>query len=140
MEKVYKLDSGKEINVKATRQRISERLLDGRHYAYSMVFSINGERASFTFHDSIYHYMNNIGATEEMIDNAVQCITEDAIAYEQNNGVREFMEEFGYDVEDYHKAERTYEACGKTYNKLLKLMSINEIYELCNEIIIMMNN
>lgn len=106
-------------------------MFDEPHYAYSIAIRKDGKSKSFTFHDSIYNYRRNQGPTEEMINNAVDCILSDAFSYKNAADVYDFAEEFGYDpYEEYDIVKKIYNACGKTYNKLRDLFSLEDMEEL----------
>ena len=135
VKKTYNLNSGDEIKVSATKQRESTKLLDGRHWAYSIVIERNKVRRSFTFHDSIYNFSHGIGATESMIDNELECIISDADSYLLYGSPYEFAEEFGYDIEEeFDRAEKIYNACKRTWFRLNDLMTRDEFEDLANMI------
>jgi hypothetical protein len=130
MKQTYTLASG-VVTASATRQKETMAMLGMMHYAYTIEIAKDGVKKTFTFHDSSYNYERGIQATNEMINDAVDCILSDAYAYSNNGDVYDFAEEFGYDpYEEYEKAEKIYNACGKTYDKLRDLLSLEDMEEL----------
>ena len=124
---------GSAVEVSATRKRSSTALLGDWHYAYTITIKKGDAKAAFAFHDSIYNYMRNIGATENMIANAVDCIITDCYNYDDYPDMYEFGEEFGYDMyeeDEKKRVERIWKACKKTYDKLHAILSDDEIAEL----------
>jgi len=52
----------------------------------------------------------------------------DAISFENNPLVEDFMEEFGY--EDYRAGKKAHRACGKTFKKLREAIGGGNVYKI----------
>lgn len=130
MKKTYVLKCG-EVTATAKNQKVTDKMLCGMHFAYTIELKKDGVKKSFTFHDSVYNYRRNQGPTEEMINDAVDCILSDAFSYENAADVYDFAEEFGYDYEEEEKdVNRIYNGCKKTYYKLSEILDAEGMMEL----------
>lgn len=130
MEKIYTLSNGTIVKVKATNKREAcTKSFNHRHYAYTITFMANDKKFSTTFHDSAYNYCKRIGATEDMINDAVNCIISDAQSYSNYTNFYDFCNAFGYEI---HEGEgyRVWNACAKICEKLEDMFNSEEISEL----------
>lgn len=132
MVKNYTLSNGTNIIVKATNKREAcTKMFNNKHFVYTITFKVGNNKFSTTFHDSNYNYCRNIGATEEMINDAVNCIILDARSYSNYTNFYDFCSAFGYEV---HGGEgyKVWKSCRKICEKLEDMFSSNEIEELFN--------
>ena len=130
MEKIYTLSNGTIVKVKATNKRETcTKSFNLRHYAYTITFMVNDKKFSTTFHDSAYNYCNRIGATEKMIDEAVNAIILDARAYANHTNFYDFCNAFGYEIHD-NEGYRVWNSCAKICEKLEDVLNSTEIEEL----------
>lgn len=82
---------------------------------------------SFPFYDSIANYENGKRPTKYDV---LACLD----TYDYINGIEEFAQEFGYNLEDnYKETEKIYKACMKQSEKLHGLFTDEEL-EMLSEI------
>ena len=124
MVKVFNLPGG-EVRVTIGNKRESDKMLGGRHFAYTCRIEYNGRKMTFPFHDSIANYYKRIGPTETLILQAVESVVLDSDAYDYNRDIDEFFNEFGYD--NYADARKAYFGCMKAYQDLHELFNDDEI-------------
>lgn len=130
MEKIYELSNGTIVKVKATNKREARtKSFNNRHYAYTITFIVGENKFSTTFHDSADNYCKRIGATEEMINDAVNCIILDTYAYSNNTNFYDFCNAYGYEIHN-NEGYRVWNACAKICEKLENLLNSEEIKEL----------
>ena len=130
MQKTYTLSNGTIIIVKAINKREAcTKSFNHRHYAYTIHFIVGNNKYAFTFHDSAYNFCKRIGATEQMIDDAVNCIISDARSYSNYTNFYDFCNAFGYEIHD-GEGYRVWNACAKTCEKLEEMLNSEEIDEL----------
>jgi hypothetical protein len=137
MEKNYTFENGNTFSVSAGNRRANHSRFvttyqgNPTHYTYKITIEYKGKSESFTFHDSIYNYQNKKGATEEMIDNALECLIDDYYAYLNCNNVGEFADEFGYDyLDDKRRVNRIWKLLGENWDKLDNLFTEEEASEI----------
>lgn len=105
-----------------------------RIWNYRLECEVNGHTFRFTWHDSISAWAEGERTmTERKYINAFSNALSDAISYLQCPTLEDFINEFGYDTEDYC-AEKVYEACGVMYNEFAQIFSEQEMYDLSNEL------
>lgn len=128
MTKVYTLKDGRQVKVTAKNKRESRKwgLI---HFAYTIVIEFEGETFKDTYNDSHVNWCNAKGATKEMIDNAVDCIIEDASAYDYHQSLEDFLDAYGYDPEDKEGID-AYFGCKETYDGLKKMFTTEDLSEL----------
>ena len=116
--------------VTARKKEVSTAMLGDYHQVYTIVIERNGEKKNFTFHDSIHNFNTGKEADNQMLIDAVYCITCDCFAAENNPTFIEFANEFGYGDEQRGEARRTFNACHASLNKMLDLFSMDTIYDI----------
>lgn len=82
--------------------------------AYRVTISYNGKRVWFIFNDN---YMNDADKKE-----LVECLWLDATAYEYNQDLGDFINEFGYN-DDIKAGISAYNGCKKQYERFNKLFT-----------------
>jgi hypothetical protein len=132
MTKTYTLSNGKVVTATAKNKRVTKKFHGSDHYAYTIVLESDGHYFKTSFHDSVYNYRANKGATEEMINNAIYCIILDGDSYKANPNFNDFINEFGYD-EDDKNGRKVYDGCKKTYECLCAMFTEDEIDSLYYE-------
>ena len=132
MTNTFEISTGKKITIKSINQRVSKALLGDYHYAYTIKVSVSNsdEVFSTTFHDSIYHYHQGKSATKEMLKDALYSIILDGDCYDYNRTLDDFQNEFGY--EDRTEAKKCFEACRRTFEYLISVLTRDEINELAD--------
>lgn len=131
MTKTYTLSNGKVVKATAKNKRVTKKFHGREHYSYTIVLESDGHYFKTTYHDSVYNYNHNKGATEETINDAVYCIVLDADSYIANPDYNEFVNEFGYD--DEKTGRKAYEACKKTFEGLSAMFTEDEVDSLYYE-------
>ena len=99
------------------------------HNHFSVTVKTNKGRASFPFYGSMNDSQN--GKEELDANDLRECLSmffDDAIF--GHDSFKEFCSNMGYD-EDSRTAERTYKECGKIYDKLTRITSL-DIYDAVN--------
>lgn len=92
----------------------------------------NGTEVRFTFYDSIYNWQHNVTKMDaEALKGALECILLDAVS--ANQPFSDFCNECGYDKCE-SGVRRIYNACRNTYNKLMAIISEDEIYPILDEL------
>lgn len=87
---------------------------------------------TFTYYDSISNCSRGITTLDsEALKTAVDCILSDATCAMQSYD--DFLSESGYDPEDYG-TQRIYDGCKKALDKVLTLMSVDDIYSTLNNL------
>lgn len=104
---------------------------------YVNVFLIHLKRneteVRFTFYDSIYHCQRGVTKMDaDALRNALACILLDATTY-ANHSFTDFCDEFGHDEYD-SGVRRIYNGCRNIHDKLMTIMSEDEIYTILNEL------
>lgn len=94
----------------------------------------NGTEVRFTFYDSIYNCQRGVTKMDaDALKNALECILSDATY--GNGTFSDYCDELGYDeYEDGNKVRRIYNACRDTLDKLLTIMSEDDIYEILEKV------
>ena len=82
----------------------------------------DGNQADFMY------YCNDVKIDSDELKNALYCFLSDGIAYNNSDGLKDFMEEFGY--EDEVKGGSIYNACKRAWDKW-QPFGINS-YDLAN--------
>lgn len=100
---------------------------------YQITVVANNNLIYFRFYDSIYNTQNKIKLTKDRINEAFDSFLADAISYEQNQNYIDFIDEFGYEYDDFNSKQIFY-ACKQAYEKCLKLMTTEKMYEIVNSI------
>jgi hypothetical protein len=131
MTKTYELPNGTKVKVTAKNKRVAKRFMNAEHYAYTITIEVGDKMFKTTYHDSIRNYNIGKGATEEMIDTALDCILMDYDSYDYNPDLNDFMDEYGYDPED-DKGEKVYKACKATFDALNAMFTRQELEDLAN--------
>lgn len=131
MTKTYELPNGTKVKVTAKNKRVAKKFMNAEHYAYTITIEVGDKMFKTTYHDSIRNYNIGKGATEEMIDTALDCILMDYDSYDYNPDLNDFMDEYGYDPED-DKGEKVYKACKATFNALNAMFTRQELEDLTN--------
>jgi hypothetical protein len=131
MTKTYELPNGTKVKVTAKNKRVAKRFMNAEHYAYTITIEVGDKMFKTTYHDSIRNYNIGKGATEEMIDTALDCILMDYDSYDYNPDLNDFMDEYGYDPED-DKGEKVYKACKATFDALNAMFTRQELEDLTN--------
>ena len=128
MTKTYTLKSGEQFTVTAKNKRKSNHW-GQEHFAYTIVIERDGLTYKTTYHDSAMNFYHNQGATEQMINSALNCVVMDYYAYDSNDALYDFLNEYGYDYED-DKGIKAYIGCFEAYIYLSRMFSIEEIDEI----------
>lgn len=131
MTKTYELPNGTKVKVTAKNKRVAKKFMNAEHYAYTITIEVGDKMFKTTYHDSIRNYNIGKGATEEMIDTALDCILMDYDSYDYNPDLNDFMDEYGYDPED-DKGEKVYKACKATFDALNAMFTRQELEDLTN--------
>jgi hypothetical protein len=131
MTKTYELPNGTKVKVTAKNKRVAKKFMNAEHYAYTITIEVGDKMFKTTYHDSIRNYNIGKGATEEMIDTALDCILMDYDSYDYNPGLSDFMDEYGYDPED-DNGEKVYKACKATFDALNAMFTRQELEDLTN--------
>lgn len=131
MTKTYELPNGTKVKVTAKNKRVAKKFMNAEHYAYTITIEVGDKMFKTTFHDSIRNYQLGKGATEEMIDTALDCILMDYDSYDYADDLNDFMDEYGYDPED-DKGEKVYKACKATFEALNAMFTRKELEDLTN--------
>lgn len=131
MTKTYELPNGTKVKVTAKNKRVAKKFMNAEHYAYTITIEAGDKMFKTTYHDSIRNYNIGKGATEEMIDTALDCILMDYDSYDYNPDLNDFMDEYGYDPED-DKGEKVYKACKATFDALNAMFTRQELEDLTN--------
>lgn len=131
MTKTYELPNGTKVKVTAKNKRVAKKFMNAEHYAYTITIEVGDKMFKTTYHDSIRNYNIGKGATEEMIDTALDCILMDYDSYDYNPDLNDFMDEYGYDPED-DKGEKVYKACKATFEALNAMFTRKELEDLTN--------
>lgn len=94
----------------------------------------DGTEIGFTFYDSIINWQRNVTKMDaDALKNALECILSDATY--GNGTFSDYCSELGFDeYEDGNKVRRIYNACRDTFNKLLTIMSEDDIYEILEKV------
>lgn len=129
MKKKYDIN-GRVVSVSATKQRASTALLGCMHYAYTIRIECDGKHYTTTFHDSRRNYLIGKGATSEMIDSAVDSLICDYDAYDRNQYLEDFLDEYGYGEIFRKEGEKAFKACRKTYLALKDMLTEKDLEEL----------
>lgn len=135
MTKTYDLPDGRKVKVTAKNKRVAKKFMNAEHYAYTITVEVDDKMFKTTFHDSVRNYQLGKGATEEMIDTALDCILMDYDSYDYNPNLQDFMDGYGYDPED-NTGEKVFNACKATFNALNEMFSredLNELNEMVTE-------
>ena len=120
-----------KIKVKIETSENQTKLFTPCHRRYNVVIMYNGKRYSST-------YQCNIKETPTTKD-IMYCLLLDANCYDTTRDIKEFAEEFGYELYDddydgYNKeTERVYKACKKTSEAMHRLFTDEELETLYNE-------
>lgn len=128
MTKTYTLRDGSTFTVTAKNKRKSKHW-GQEHFAYTIVIERDGLTYKTTYHDSAMNFYHNQGATEQMINSALNCVVMDYYAYDSNRDFNDFIDEYGYDYED-ENGVKAYNGCFEAYTYLKRLFSIEEIDEI----------
>lgn len=101
---------------------------------FTIHFRKDGNEVTFTFYDSPYNCSRNITKMDsDALKNAVDAILSDALY--ATHSFEDYCDELGYDeYEDGNKVRRIYNACRDTLDKLLTMMSEDDIYEILNKL------
>lgn len=98
---------------------------------YQVTITNNAEVYRYTFHDSIYNTQRGEMSSDF---NILYCAVLDAEAYEYNDSLQDFADNYGYDLyEDRKKAEKAFNGCKTAYESLIRLFG-TEGYELLSAI------
>ena len=100
---------------------------------YQITVGANNNLIYFRFYDSIYNTQNKIKLTKDRINEAFFSFINDAIIYEHNQNYIDFIDEFGYEYDDFNSKQIFY-ACKQAYEKCLKLMTKEKMYEIVNQL------
>lgn len=103
---------------------------------YQITVGANNNLIYFRFYDSIYNTQNKIKLTKDRINEAFNSFLADAISYEQTRTYDNFILEFkyiGYEYDDFNSRQIFY-ACKQAYEKCLKLMTKEKMYEIVQSI------
>jgi hypothetical protein len=137
MIKVYKLSNGTEVKVylqkKGTESSKTFFGFNGYNDVYKLIIVAYGEKFTTTYHNSVVNYGKPI--KEQDINDAVDCIVGDFMAYKDYPNINEFLHEFGYDFDDeveYKRGVRAYNGCCSTYVRLGQMFTADEVIELGN--------
>ena len=104
------------------------------HPTWEIVLSIDGNRPmGVMFHDSISNGKKMEWSDDDWL-NCLHCILLDAFAYEYNPYTADFLREFGYCGDNMADGKRAYELCRSTYEKLSKMVDMDELINICNAI------
>ena len=133
MTKIYTLSNGTTIKVHLQKKGESNSFFGNSnswHDVYRLIMDFgNGKKFTTTFHNSVHDYGKNI--TESTIDNAIDCVISDFMAYDNYPYASDFLNEFGYDCyKDKNAGMRAYNGCCSIYERLSELMTENDIVEL----------
>ena len=105
-----------------------------QRWNYRIAVIINGHEMRFTWHDSIRAWAEGENKMDkEKYICAFSNYVDDAIAYMNNASLGDFVNEFGYDTEDFN-AEEVYAACGEAYNELMSEFTDQELCDLANRL------
>lgn len=130
MSKEFIIDLGNEraIKVKATRKRevTNDINFRNRHYAYTIVVEMDGNKFNFTFHDSNYHYCNRHELDIDDLKDAMYCYLMDADAYDSYRDIKDFKNAFGYN-KIAGVCTKAYYACEKAYDTLVEMFTMEEL-------------
>ena len=129
MTKTYDLPDGRKAKVTANNKRVAKKFMNAKHYAYTITIEVGDKMFKTTFHDSVRNYNIGKGATEEMIDNALECILMDYDSYDYNRNLQDFMDEYGYDPEE-STGEKVFNACKATFEGLNAMFSREDLTAL----------
>lgn len=106
----------------------------GNHPTWEVSVSIGGERPMWVyFHDAIANGQKDEWSEEDWLG-CLRCILLDAFGYENNPYEGDFLREFGYDGDNMAEGKRAYELCRSTYEKLSKMVDMDELIAICNAI------
>ena len=100
-----------------------------RRNVYRVRIERNGKSMSFTFGDSVYNTQKNIRPSRYSI---LACMEK----FNPWRGMRDFVQEYGYEIEDYEsyiRAERAYKACVRQVKQVERVFGdvIDELAEFC---------
>lgn len=92
----------------------------------------NGTEVRFTFYDSVRNCQRNVTKMDgDALRNALDCVLEDSTY--GNMSFSEFCDELGHDEYD-GGAMRIYNGCRDLYDKLMLIMTDDEIYSILDEL------
>lgn len=104
------------------------------HPTWKIVLSIDGNRPmGVMFHDSISNGKKMEWSEDEWLE-CLRCILLDAFGYENNPDEGDFLREFGYDGDNITEGRRAYKLCRSTYERLSKMVDMDELIAICNAI------
>ena len=106
----------------------------GMHPTWKVSVSIDCKRPMWVyFHDAIANGKKDEWSEEDWLE-CLQCILLDAFGYENNPDEGDFLREFGYDEDNMAEGKRAYKLCRSTYEKLSKMVDMDELINICNAI------
>ena len=135
MIKIYKLSNGTEVKVHLQKKgtECSKTFFGNNGYndVYKIIIVVDGQKFTTTYHNSIANYGKPI--KEQDMDDAVDCVVGDFMAYKDYPTKFEFFNAFGYDFEEnLMRGTRVFNGCESTFYKLGKLLTEDEVIELGN--------
>lgn len=136
MYKVYKLSNGREVKVHLQKKGESNSFFGKSnwwHDVYKIIFNFGYGVFTSTYHNSAANYHKSLNESD--VDDAVDCVVNDFLAYKDYPNINDFLHEFGYDFDDseeYARGVRAYNGCCSTYVRLGQLTTADELIELGN--------
>ena len=104
------------------------------HPTWKVSVSIDCKRPMWvSFHDAIFNGQKDEWSEEDWLE-CLRCILLDAFAYENNSDEGDFLREFGYDGNNMAAGKRAYKSCRSTYERLSKMVDMDELIAICNAI------
>ena len=117
-----------KINFSCTESDNQNELFTVYHTRFDCMIKYNGKQFSFPYQCNTSHTMPNL-------KDCMECLLLDASSFENTTDILDFADEFGYDSYlDIAKIRKIYKACEKTYNRLHKMFTVEELVELEEEI------
>ena len=136
MIKVYKLSNGRQVKVHLQKKGESDSFFGKPNWwqdVYKIIFDFGYGKFTTTFHNSAANYHKPI--KENDIDNAVDCVVNDFLAYKDYPNINDFLHNFGYDFDDeeeYKRGVKAYNGCCSIYVRLGQLTTADELIEIGN--------
>ena len=126
MHMSYKLPDGPDFTVSAKKKEVSKAMLGDYHQVYTITIKRGNVKKNFTFHDSVYNYRADKGATEPMLRDALYSILLDADCAEYCPTFRDFICEYNLGDEQQAEARRAFNQCHQTLMKISEMFSKSE--------------
>ena len=123
----------KQIKVKTETSENQNNLFTPCHRKYNVTVKYNGKQYSST-------YQCNVRQTPNAKD-IIECLLLDASSYDNAKDIKDFANEFGYELYEYDygtkynkETERIYKACKKTSEAIHRMFTDEEIETLYEEL------